>query len=178
MSSVKSIETEYAGTLYRSRTEARWALLFDLASIDFQYEPEGYKVHSGWYVPDFWLRSWGCFFEVKPESVVIAAGYYCQERSLAEDLAMMTGHDVIFGCGNPHVMMKLAIVPEDGIPPLEEWLTDRIRAHWVSKATAFRFDWKRRAAPQRGGDIYPWGLLDMESWNILKDANRNRKRDG
>jgi hypothetical protein len=48
---VRAIETEYRGTLYRSRLEARWAATFDLLGIPYCYEPFDF---AG-YVPDFML---------------------------------------------------------------------------------------------------------------------------
>ena len=62
---IKAIPTKYNGVEYRSRTEARWALFFDLAEIDFQYEREGYQTKKGWYVPDFWLPNSQCWIEIK-----------------------------------------------------------------------------------------------------------------
>lgn len=172
---VQSIETVYGGTTYRSRTEARWALLFDLAKIDFQYEPEGYQLHSGWYVPDFWLHSWECFFEVKPDGVIIEAGHYCQERSLAEDLAMATGHDVLFGIGQPHVLTKLARVPVFGISPSYEWLTGKIPPSTIVEATKARFD-TRKQYNSRHGDIGQWepvGRAVNRAYNNIKKGWRD-----
>lgn len=78
-----AIETEYAGYRFRSRLEARWAVFFDTAGIDFQYEPEGFEFgyrleHGGgswsvdgtWerpfrYLPDFWLPDHNAWVEVK-----------------------------------------------------------------------------------------------------------------
>lgn len=62
---IKPIRTKYAGVLFRSRQEARWAVLFDLLSVEWQYEPEGFQLPSQWYVPDFWLPRQLCFAEVK-----------------------------------------------------------------------------------------------------------------
>lgn len=62
----KAIPTWYAGTLFRSRTEARWALLMDMLEIEWDYEPEGYQLPSIFYLPDFWLPQFACFAEVKP----------------------------------------------------------------------------------------------------------------
>lgn len=153
---MQAIETEYNGTLYRSRTEARWAVLFDVAGLDFQYEPEGYVLESGQYVPDFWISGLDAFFEVKPESVIIQAGYYGDERSLGEDLAFVTGKDVLFGCGSPHMMMQIARIKKDGIPPLQEWLTEIIPATYVSRAKAYRFDWKGGNRPPRAESFGRW----------------------
>lgn len=68
--SVKAIETIYNGYRFRSRLEARWAVLFDALGIRYQYEPEGYEVPfiKGAplrYLPDFYLPDYGIFAEVK-----------------------------------------------------------------------------------------------------------------
>lgn len=63
--SVKVIQTRYNHILYRSRTEARWAVFFDCAGIPFDYEPNGFVVREGAYLPDFWLPEQRMFFEVK-----------------------------------------------------------------------------------------------------------------
>lgn len=55
---LKSILTEYDGISYRSRTEARVAILLDLLGIPFSYEKEGFYLHDGHstYSPDFSIR--------------------------------------------------------------------------------------------------------------------------
>lgn len=70
---IKPIETKYKGILFRSRLEARWAYFFDLIGVQWEYEPEGYSLPSGPYLPDFWLPKVslrgdapGLFVEVKP----------------------------------------------------------------------------------------------------------------
>ena len=56
----KPIETEYNGYLFRSRLEARWAVFFDALGVDYEYEPEGFKLPSGdCYLPDFRIKCWG-----------------------------------------------------------------------------------------------------------------------
>lgn len=51
---IKAIETKYKGYRFRSRLEARWAVAFDEMGIEWEYEPEGYRLQSGeWYLPDF-----------------------------------------------------------------------------------------------------------------------------
>jgi hypothetical protein len=61
----KAIETNYNGILFRSRTEARIALLLDLFKIEWSYEPEGFDVSGRWYLPDFYLPLYDAFWEVK-----------------------------------------------------------------------------------------------------------------
>lgn len=47
----RGIPTEYRGTTYRSRIEARWAAFFDLAGWRYDYEP----IDLDGYIPDFIL---------------------------------------------------------------------------------------------------------------------------
>ena len=49
MAERNGIPTMYRGVLMRSRTEARWAALFDAVEWPWRYEPRDYK---GW-IPDF-----------------------------------------------------------------------------------------------------------------------------
>lgn len=66
MNQPKAINTEYAGCLFRSRLEAKWAVFFDSADVAWQYESEGYELPSGRrYLPDFWLPEHEAFIEVK-----------------------------------------------------------------------------------------------------------------
>lgn len=70
---IQNIETLYAGCRFRSRLEARWAVFFDRAGIEWEYEPQGLTVscrltgsdeHFN-YLPDFWLPKLELWAEVK-----------------------------------------------------------------------------------------------------------------
>ncbi len=69
---IKPIETRAYGCKFRSRTEARWATFFQRAGIAWEYEPEGYQLSSGWYLPDFRIQPPGvadqAWMEIKPVS--------------------------------------------------------------------------------------------------------------
>lgn len=66
MTVIKAIETEYAGCMFRSRLEARWAVVFDHLGIRWEYEPEGLDLDGTRYLPDFRLPGMdGLFVEVK-----------------------------------------------------------------------------------------------------------------
>lgn len=63
---IKEIETEYAGYLFRSRLEARWAVFFDALDIKWQYETEGFENQYGdRYLPDFFFPETRTWVEVK-----------------------------------------------------------------------------------------------------------------
>lgn len=53
---IKAIETIYNGYKFRSRLEARWAVFFDEAGIEYQYEPEGFDINGTWFCPIFIYR--------------------------------------------------------------------------------------------------------------------------
>lgn len=66
---VKAIQTHYAGCCFRSRIEARWAVFFDYLGIGWDYEPQGFDLPSGLYLPDFLLDLGdGLWWEVKGAS--------------------------------------------------------------------------------------------------------------
>ena len=70
---LQALETRYAGRRFRSRREARWAVLLDQLKIEWRFEPEGYELEPGLcYLPDFEVQpttgegGW-IWLEVKPE---------------------------------------------------------------------------------------------------------------
>ena len=44
MSSIEAKETVYHGTTFRSRLEARWAIVFDTLDVEWVYEPQEYEL--------------------------------------------------------------------------------------------------------------------------------------
>ena len=62
--SAQAIPTKYRGCRFRSRLEARWAVLFDQIGIGWLYEPQGFSIGGQRYLPDFLLEC-GTWVEVK-----------------------------------------------------------------------------------------------------------------
>lgn len=92
---IEAIETIYRGYKFRSRLEARWAIFFDHMDIRFQYEPEGFKLASGWYLPDFWLPQVRMWAEVK-------RGVFSErEARLTFELSESTGFPCLLLEGEP-----------------------------------------------------------------------------
>jgi len=160
-----TIQTTYKGTKYRSRTEARWAVLFDYCGVGFQYEPEGFNLPSGRYVPDFWTDM-GAYFEVKPEECEAGPGHYTRERFVAEDLASLKGRVVIMACGSPNEAMDFLWFEPNAIMPDCKPITDYFTSWQIRYAKSFRFDWQ-------GGQFEPIGGA---AWRVLQDVRAKMKK--
>jgi len=105
---IQAIETIYRGYRFRSRLEARWAVFFTTAGVAFQYEPEGFRLPSGWYLPDFFLPTFTAYLEVKP---------------LPSPLVSMAEQQIIFNRLEPEEEGWL----ESVIPKLPEILPREVR---------------------------------------------------
>lgn len=66
MREIKALETHAYGCRFRSRLEARWATVLNALGIAWEYEPEGFALPSGNYLPDFYLSDARVYMEVKP----------------------------------------------------------------------------------------------------------------
>ncbi|MCC3299720.1 hypothetical protein [Arthrobacter caoxuetaonis] len=81
----KAAEALYSGKVFRSRLEARWAILLDLLDINWDYEPSHYQVGPHlWYLPDFYLPQHRMWLEVKGAAFMDA-------QSMAKILATVAG---------------------------------------------------------------------------------------
>lgn len=110
---VKAVETEYAGVLFRSRLEARWALFFDLIGLKWEYEPDWFEFdqEASWlpersrrYAPDFLVSGlvrtpFKAYFEIKREGLSFEEGHDAVRKAVA--LARLTNEAVVIGFGYP-----------------------------------------------------------------------------
>jgi len=62
----KAKEQVYNGVKFRSTLEARWAIFFDACGLNWVYEPECFELNAGNYTPDFYLKKYDLFVEIKP----------------------------------------------------------------------------------------------------------------
>ena len=119
---IKAIETRYAGCRFRSRLEARWAVFFDHLGIRWEYEPQGFELPSGPYLPDFLLRdltgdarNGKTWFEVKNEEA--------KEDPRWRELTAMTKIPTVvaFGMPDPRDDMVLHPIRLDGWMEVYTW---------------------------------------------------------
>lgn len=117
MNKIKPIETEYNGYRFRSRLEARWAVFFDAAGIQYQYEPEGYLLPDGsMYLPDFFLPDVGGRAHIGDD-----IGLYVEVKGkmTEEDIKkieLFSGYDDEFGsCGNERSVLVVGDIPNESI---------------------------------------------------------------
>src|SRR5262245_40754729 len=62
---LKPIPTWYDGYRFRSRTEARYAVLWKGCYWPYEYERQGFALERGPYLPDFYLPQQRAWVEVK-----------------------------------------------------------------------------------------------------------------
>lgn len=110
---MKAIQTRYAGCHFRSRLEARYAVLFDSLGIKWDYEPEGFELPDGRrYLPDFWLHNpekagTGYWIEIK------AAYPTADEFGRLWRLSRVSGHKGYFLVGVPCISIEQAVGVDD-----------------------------------------------------------------
>lgn len=112
---IKAIETEYRGCLFRSRTEARWAVFFDAYGAVWDYEPEGFVLPGGRYLPDFRIHVRPGFTsqrsvlaEVKPD---VSEDDWVQVFAKAIRFAVASRSPVLLLDGEPAARGYRLIVP-------------------------------------------------------------------
>jgi len=104
---MKAIETKAYGHRFRSRLEAKWAVAFTEARIEWQYEPEGFDLgDAGLYLPDFWLPQVSMWAEVKPGRPTD------QELQKVESLVRQSSNPCLLLIGPPASYAYWAIEPE------------------------------------------------------------------
>jgi len=82
---IKAIPTIYKGISFRSRLEARWAVIFDQLGIDWHYETEGYDVPI----------SNGVTIRYLPDFVLYGGSIRCPDRLFVEVKGNMKADDAI-----------------------------------------------------------------------------------
>jgi hypothetical protein len=126
---ISAIPQEHLGITFRSRTEARWAEFFHLVDVEFQYEPDGFRLEDDWYVPDFYLPFANIYFEVKPTEPTV------REVRVAKALAAAAKAVVVVGCGNPREDVDLVAFDSVGRQTFVEFSHDNtVSTVWIGEA--------------------------------------------
>ena len=92
---MQAIQTSYNGYRFRSRLEARWAVFLDALHAEWSYETEGFDLSGTWYLPDFWVRDWNAWLEIKGSTPSEEEEHKC------ELLADASGRNVLLLSGEP-----------------------------------------------------------------------------
>jgi len=180
--------TVYNGVTYRSRLEARWAVVFESFGWSYVYEPEGFEHMGDKYLPDFWVDELNAYLAVKP--VCMNKGL---RSGLAKDLARQSE---MIACGLLHYTIEGApligrhriYVGKEGIPAKiadcrgcdgisyvgeDEWGsltveccdTDRRPETESSPRTQSAFE---SAMRERFGELTTRGLIEMSGNNTTQ----------
>lgn len=104
-----AIQTRYKGYHFRSRTEARWAVLFDSLHLPYEYEFQGYKLNGTFYLPDFWFPTTKHWAEIKPDNVTR------EDVNKCSALAVHTQHPCILFSGTPDYWKEYLVMYPQGI---------------------------------------------------------------
>jgi len=112
---IPALPTTYDGVTFRSRTEARWAMAMTLCGEPWEYEPEGFGLSSGRYLPDFWLPNRNCYAEVKGKPFTDDEAQKCAE------LASATNCPVLMLDGAPMLRCYWLMDPERGPYDVMPW---------------------------------------------------------
>lgn len=126
MQDIKPIETVYNGYRFRSRLEARWAVFFDALGVKYEYEPEGFLTEDGTtYLPDFFVRDWNCYVEVKGDRDGATAELIKAVRFVDKSInRVLILSDIPDGIGEPYWFPML----------FYDVLSDGVNAFWVAIA--------------------------------------------
>lgn len=143
MSKETAIQTKYNGRFYRSRGEARCAVLFYACQLRFEYEKEGFWLEDGGrYLPDFWLPRLGLWLEVKGDLPTREAKHkcHCLADETQQRVAMTYGSpglETIVGCFSPgwsgHAIQTLPAL-------LMQWLRPEVALAAIEEAQSARFE--------------------------------------
>lgn len=117
---LQSIQTRYAGYFFRSRTEARYAVMLHALGVDFEFELQGWQLPRGSYLPDFYLPRLSAWLEVKGREPLASDFDICQ--SLADE----SGQSVYLTDGPPNWLTACHVL-RPGLPPERMFLNAALR---------------------------------------------------
>ena len=141
MYTIKPIETKFDGYRMRSRTEARYAVMFRACSLAYEYEMQGYSLELGAFLPDFFLLRQRVWLEVKgpPPTLV--------DECLCQCFATETRQVIVIAEGQPGWETVLICFTPDGEKSLttlakffQRWVSLELFASGIEAARSARFE--------------------------------------
>jgi len=100
----RSMTALYAGVLFRSHTEACYAMFFDQLGIKWDYEPQGFATDGEPYLPDFvaWPALGMLWLEIKGDWETDSAGVakwrrFAEQRPQPSRAALLSGKPSLEG---------------------------------------------------------------------------------
>lgn len=96
---IKAKPTLYCGVHFRSRTEAKYCMLFNMFDVAWTYESRRFLLPSGSYLPDFYLPAWNTWIEIKGPHPTNG------EMLLCEELYRATRQPVVIAYGWPPTLL-------------------------------------------------------------------------
>lgn len=86
---IQAVPTRYAGVLFRSRLEARWAVFMDEVGQEWEYEPERISLPGGGtYLPDF-ITGEGGYLEIKGAEEALDKPYLIRAAAVLGNLSIL-----------------------------------------------------------------------------------------
>jgi hypothetical protein len=126
---IKAIPTRYKGYHFRSRLEARWAVAFDAMDLEWDYEPQGFEVSRGPYLPDFWLPGIDKWIEIKASPGRISHKEWGLMQDFGNEVAMPESKfSILFGIPDPRTV-------KIGIHPTVVWVGADAPVDWGAPGT-------------------------------------------
>ena len=157
MMSIKAIQTQYKGYLFRSRLEARWAVFFDACGAEYEYEPEGFALPNGqFYLPDFLLH--GCDGR-SPKDLYIEVKGKMTEAD-AEKILQFSGINAHELCEIRNPILVVAGIPD---------------GNSISGIEYFCRDWGYSGFPEIKHGPYPFNFETIDGDYFVAHPGINKK---
>jgi hypothetical protein len=196
---IKAIPTVYNGVQFRSRLEAKWAVLFDLLSWKWEYEP----IDLNGYIPDFLVTPTAhnrpTLFEVKPVSGPACAVLNCKcggddaESKSFMDAAIRsvqasgwTGHAVVAGATILRAGQKRVprlVTPIEAVPGSGDWFDTGSVVSQCRKCSAYLLEtdiagWASEHCDEETSAIDPTAIWRQASNPVQWKSPGRRKKTG
>lgn len=167
---MQALETSYHGYRFRSRLEARWAVVFDALDVRYEYEKEGFHFPGvGNYLPDFWLPESQTWIEIKGQAPTD------QEIEKAKALAKQSDAPVYLLVGIPtptRAEYCWAVQFEANTCLSVFWISAwrQIRSGWIDLSDLLQriFPYPRTLDPRTG-------YAHLKTLNAALDAGRSAR---